>query len=142
MADINTHNLVIDFGKYRGSLWTHVPVSYLKWLANQVSINGSKGPEIARCELKRRGTMTPTIEVSGHAIDSASLRLRRLWHETAENAEEGLHAWLCRMAKEAFDAPENRPGPMHTEFTVIHLDVKWVFAVGELYPTLLSVMPR
>jgi hypothetical protein len=128
---VDTHNLRIKFGKHLGELWTRIPVGYLKWIVNE------KAPDahIAAAELKRRGTVTPTIEISGHAIDSASLRCRRIWHETAVDENEGLHAWLCRMAIAAL---EQSPGAEK----VVHAGIKWVFAHGEAYPTLKTVYPE
>ncbi len=56
---------------------------------------------MARSELDRRGTVVPNIEVSGHAIDRASQQLINKWRKTAKNKNEGLHAWLVRMAEKA-----------------------------------------
>ena len=128
---MNTHGLVIDFGKYSGTLYTRVPVGYLKWM---VQSNHSKA-DIARAELERRGTITPEIDISGHAVDSASNRLLGLWTGT-KNDGEGLHSWLCRMALEAF-----RSGPLDEEGCIRHKGVKWVFEPGE-WPVLKTVMPK
>jgi uncharacterized protein (DUF3820 family) len=126
---INTHNLVVDFGKHKGTLWTRLPVSYLKWLANEKG----KHAEIALAELKRRGTVTPEIEVSGHAIDRASQQCIGKWTEL-RLPNEGLHAWLCRMAKEARDRGR-RKGEKYQ-----HAGMLFVFNEGELYPVLMTVM--
>jgi hypothetical protein len=68
---IDTHNLIVEFGKHKGERWTRVPISYLKWLVNV----GSQYAEIAQAELDRRGTrLTHDINLTGHAIDRASLR--------------------------------------------------------------------
>ena len=135
--EINTHNLRVDFGKHKGELWTRVPVSYLKWLSNQPERNAADiSHDIARAELKRRGTVTPTIEVSGHAIDRASLNCRKIWHQTALDENEGLHAWLCRMAAAALAAKdETKSGKYH------HCGMLFAFEFGECYPTLKTVMP-
>jgi hypothetical protein len=55
---------------------------------------------LAKAEISRRGTVLPTLEISGHAIDRASLACRRTWHENRGN-EEGLNAWLIRICNEA-----------------------------------------
>ena len=136
MSEINTHNLVCDFGKHKGELWTRIPVSYLKWLVNTPARDGSTAPAIAAAELNRRGTVTPTIEVSGHAIDRASLNCRKIWHETALNEEEGLHAWLCRMATEALEKGEKLESGK-----IRYSRMKFVFEDGELYPVLKTVHP-
>ena len=100
MAELNTHGMIVDFGKHKDELWTRVPVNYLKWVVNQVDMAPDR-QNIARAEMERRGTTTPDVDVSGHAIDRASLMLRKTWHETALNDEEGLYSWLCRMTTEA-----------------------------------------
>lgn len=86
----------IDFGRHKGTLWTRVPVSYLKWM---VCAKHQQAPR-AQAELDRRGTTTPDLDVSNHAIDRASLRLRKRWHETRD-ADEGIASWLIRMATAA-----------------------------------------
>lgn len=141
VTEINTHNLVIDFGKHKGSLWTRVPVSYLHWLINAAPLNGSAARAIARAELKRRGTTLPLIEVSGHAIDRASLSCRKIWHQTARDENEGLHAWLCRVAMEALGTqpPERAQGAAGAE--IIYLGMKLIFVFGESYPALKTVHP-
>jgi uncharacterized protein (DUF3820 family) len=96
MDPLNTHGYEMRIGRHRGELITRVPVSYLKWMVRERHAEGA----YAAAELDRRGTVTPEIEVSGHAIDSASLRCRKIWHET-RGEDEGLHAWLCRMAAAA-----------------------------------------
>ena len=32
---IDTNNLIVNFGKHNGELWTRVPLDYLQWLVNQ-----------------------------------------------------------------------------------------------------------
>jgi hypothetical protein len=118
----------------RGELWTRIPVSYLKWLVNQPKMNPADcAAEIAAAELKRRGTVTPSLEISGHAIDSASLRCRVIWHQT-RGPQEGLHAWLCRMSAATLELDPRAEA-------IVYAGIKWVFAQGEIYPTLKTVMP-
>ena len=93
---IDTHGMICDFGRHKGTPYTRMPVNYLLWMVNG---NHSRA-EIAQAELYRRGTTVPELDISGHAIDRASLRCRRTWHETRGD-DEGLHAWLCRLSKEA-----------------------------------------
>lgn len=128
---MNTHGLKLDFGKYDGQLYTRVPVSYLLWMVQC----GHSRQEIAKAELDRRGTTVPNIEVSGHAIDSASLRLRKRWHETAKSKDEGLHSWLIRVAEEALE----RKKP-NSDGVVFHNGIKFVFDFGE-WPVLKTCMP-
>jgi hypothetical protein len=128
---MNTHNLVVDFGAHRGEPYTRLPVSYLKWMVQCRHIRA----DVAKAELARRGTVTPTLDISGHAIDSASLRLRGLWHETATSPNEGLHAWLVRMCAEALAA-----GEMDAENCIYYRGIKLVFEPGE-WPILKTCMP-
>ena len=128
---MNTHGLIIDFGKHSGTLYTRVPVGYLKWM---VQSNHPKA-DIARAELERRGTVTPEIDISGHAIDSASNRLLGVWTGTKTEGE-GLNAWLCRLALEAF-----KSGPLDDEGCIRYKGIKWVFDPGE-WPVLKTVIPK
>lgn len=134
MSDINTHGLICDFGKHAGTLWTRVPVGYLFWMVNQPDMSVER-KQIAQSELNRRGSVLPTIEVSGHAIDRASLRFRKIWHQTAVNTDEGLHAWLCRVAAEAFASGEKL-----SSGKILHLGINFVFEEGAEWPVLKSVM--
>lgn len=94
---MNTHNLVCDFGRHRGTLYTRLPISYLKWMMNELKGNRA---EIAKAELKRRGTVTPTIDISGHAIDRASQVCLDIWQrETCDGKFKGIHSWLVEICE-------------------------------------------
>lgn len=101
---IDTHGLKIGFGRHKGDLYTRVPCSYLFWMVNQ----STREHEIAKAELDRRGYVDmPPLEVSGHAVDSASNRCLGSWNKTKimqGSNHEGLHAWLMRISKEALQA--------------------------------------
>lgn len=146
---INTHNLRIEFGKHKGELWTRVPVSYLKWLVNTPStfplsprMQNAAAPavDIAKAELERRGTFTPTVEVSGHAIDRASLSCRKTWHQTAKDDQEGLHAWLCRVAAEALATQPSERAALAESAKIPYLGMLFAFEFGECWPVLKTVM--
>jgi hypothetical protein len=128
---MGTHGLICDFGRHAGVPYTRIPVNYLKWM---VQARHNKA-NVAKAELERRGTVTPDVDVSGHAIDSASLRLRGLWHDTAKSDGEGLHAWLVRMCTEALAINK-----MDEEGSVFYKGMKMVFEKGE-WPVLKTVMP-
>lgn len=130
--DINTHHIRIGFGKHAGELWTRLPISYLRWMVNQ----DTRDADIAKAELARRGIslLDRPVEISGHAIDSASLRLAKYWKRDHQD-DEGLHAWLMRKAVDALDHHKaDGQGRIH------HNDVRFIFEFGELYPTLKTVM--
>jgi hypothetical protein len=129
---INTHGVTMQNGRWAGQLITRVPVSYLKWMVQC----GHGQAELARAELTRRGTVTPSLEISGHAVDRASLRCRAIWHETARDQEEGLHAWLVRISTEALAQAR----PDH-EGVVYYLGMKLVFEPGE-WPVLKTIYPK
>jgi len=141
--EIDTHNLTVTFGKHRGERWTRVPVSYLRWLVNLADpplATRSAGPnnrEIAQAELDRRGISAADrlVEISSHAIDSASLRCLRHWKSTRRDQNEGLHAWLNRRSEEALNsgAPDHE-GRIHYE------GLRFVFEIGALFPVLKTVM--
>jgi len=86
--EINTHNLEVNFGKYKGELWTRIPLSYLRWCVNE----GAQA-EIAKAELVRRGSsQLPTVEISNHAMDRATLRLRKWYTEDWEKKPKKTQA--------------------------------------------------
>lgn len=127
---MNTHNVQCDFGKHKGMLYTRMPVNYLKWM---VQCQHSRS-EIAKAELDRRGTVTPDLDISGHAIDRASLKLRKTWHES-RGKDEGIHAWLVRICTEALAEfePDN-------EGRIFYNGMKLIFESGE-WPVLKTIMP-
>jgi len=128
--EINTHGELISFGKHKGERWTRIPVSYLRWLANEFET----WRPMAVAELKRRGTtLDQAVEISGHALDRASLNCRRLWYDTSEEGE-GLNAWLIRIATEALESKGQKE-------LVRYKGLKMIFTFGEYYPVLKTVMP-
>lgn len=126
---MNTHGLRIEFGKHKGELFTRIPVSYLRWMINDKTPQS----EIARAEFERRGDTMPKVELSGHAIDNASLRVRKIWHETRlEN--EGLYSWLQRMTLEAIKQGATIGDRIH------YKGMKFCIADGEEFPVLKTIM--
>ena len=126
---------MVDFGKHKGERWTRIPLSYLRWLINE----RTQYSDIAKAELERRGAdliFKKEVELSGHAIDKASLRLRKRWHETKIDENEGLFSWLERMAGEALTVSFNSE-----QTNIIYKGIKFAFMRGEIYPVLKTVMP-
>ena len=134
MDDIDTHKLICGFGKHRGMLWTRVPVGYLFWIVNN-PVFAEGITHVAQSELNRRGSILPAIEVSGRAIDRASLRFRHIWHRTALSQREGLHARLCRMAVQAL-----KDGRKLASGKILYSQMKFAFEEGSEWPVLKSVM--
>lgn len=128
---MNTHGVKINYGKYSGELITRLPISYIRWMINQ----NAPMVDYARAELERRGDTMPTVEISGHAIDKASLRVRKIWHET-RGQEEGLYSWLSRIVLEALEKGEKMD-----EEQYYYLGMKLVVARGAEFPSLKSIMP-
>lgn len=119
-----THNLIIQFGKHKGERWTRVPISYLKWLANEGLGENSK---IAKMELERRGSVMPrTLQLSGHSVDRAS-QITDEWKKT------GVYSWLQSKAEMALFMAEGKEVVEYGGF-------KFCFAYGEYYPTLKTIM--
>lgn len=102
---INTHHLTIATGKHAGELYTRLPVGYLRWMIN---VGHSEAPT-AQAELDRRGTIMPTLDVSAHAIDRASLQALDIWQATRK-PDEGIAAWVHRIASEALHVEPRAPG--------------------------------
>ena len=132
MSALNTHGWTMPKGRHKGEPITRVPVSYLKWMVNA----RHQYAEYAQAELDRRGTVTPEMEISGHAIDRASLLCRWAWHEM-RGEDEGLHAWLVRMATEALKQGE--PGKQDGRYEWRGLSFR--FEMDGVWPVLKTVLP-
>lgn len=127
---MDTHGLIIEFGKHKGELFTRLPVSYLRWMMNE----RTQQWEIAQAEFERRGDTMPEVELSGHAIDNASIRCRKIWHET-RGEDEGLYSWLQRVTLEAIERGEKMPSGK-----IKYLGMKFVVHQGEEFPVLKTIM--
>ena len=127
---IQSHDIKINYGKHKGQLITRIPISYIRWMINE------KAPmyEIAQVEFERRGDTMPKIELSGHAIDKASLRVRKIWHQTRKE-NEGIYSWLQRISIEALKFGEKSEGGK-----IKYLGMKLVITEGEEYPSLKTIM--
>ena len=133
---VNTHNEVLKFGKHKGERWTRVPIGYLKWILNEMEPT-QNAYIMAEAELERRGDTMPTeVEISNHAIDKASLRVRRMWHED-RGEDEGLYSWLVRISTEAL-SEKNQQNEQNERIN--WKGCKLVFTYGNFYPTLKTVM--
>lgn len=122
----DTHNKFIEFGKHKGERWTRVPVSYLRWIANE---SQGMNREMAESELERRGTTIPTeVELSGHAIDRAS-------QMTDEWIKKGVHSWLTIIAGEAMKEVIDSE-------VVYYKGFKFVFKIGNHFPILKTIMKK
>ncbi len=125
--------MIVDFGKYQGERWTRIPISYLKWLVN----SNSQHANIAQAEMDRRGITTPTdLELSGHAIDRASMYCIQQWRHT-KNKHEGLFSWLYRKAVAALS--EGEVIGLESEGR-LYEGMKFIYKFGEIYPTLVTII--
>lgn len=131
---VNTHGVLMEFGKHTGERITRVPLSYLKWMANTSTNEKWRG--LAKAELERRGSSLPSIELSAHAIDNASLRALDLWHRFS-NTGEGLHSWLQRMVLEALEKGERSEGDR-----IAYRGMILVIVEGEEFPVLKTVFVK
>lgn len=137
------HHKVVTFGKYRGERWTRVPLAFLRWCVNQLN---DPAKTLAELELKRRGATnyTVAIELSAHSIDRASVQLYDVWQATREE-NEGLHTWLAKTAKEAYDYlgiesfDEASNGERSQDVETCRNGIKYVFMIGRYYPVLKTV---
>lgn len=129
---LNTHDFMMPNGKHRGERITRIPLSYLKWMVNE----RHSLADYAQAELGRRGVSLEGqgLDISGHAIDGASLRVRDTWHKT-RGPDEGLHAWLLRLGQEALEkGTESEPGKRTWQGVV------FVFETSGVWPVLKTVM--
>jgi hypothetical protein len=90
--------------------------------------------EIAKAEFERRGDTMPKVELSGHAINNASLRVLSIWQKWSKDGE-GIYSWLQRMTLEALEHGE----PLD-DSTYRYKGMKFCIAEGEEFPTLKTVM--
>ena len=148
-TDVNTHDLIIGFGKHAGERWTRVPVDYLKWLIDQKPNprfeDQAENRKIALAELRRRGIAASDLErleLSEHAIDRAAETCFSVFradrkYDRNKNPEEGLCAWLRRVATEAMENGKLDP----VDDTVYRWKrMRFVIKRGEAHPTLVTVM--
>ena len=128
---IDTHDMRIQFGRHEGERYTRLPVSYLRWMVN----DDVRDAHIARAELERRGIplVDLPVEISGHAIDRASLWCRKIWHQNRKE-DEGLNAWLIRITTEAM--ARTKPDD---EGRIHYCGLRLIIEDGELYSTLKTV---
>jgi len=135
---LNTHDVVIDYGRHRGERFTRLPISYLKWMVRE----SAPQHEYAKSELTRRGTSTPAIEVSGHAIDRFSQRFLGIWQQHCEMTGEtvGLWSYLNRLAGEAWHYLQTDPEVDAEGDRVVFIGITWVFATNGQWPVVKSVM--
>jgi len=125
-------NPVIDFGKHKTMPYSRVPVAYLRWMVN----SQHERSNLAEIELKRRNTVLPTMEISGHATDRASLLFLQKWR-SARTTDEGIHSWLHRTAEQAIAS-----GNTDDKGRFIHEDMLFAFTDLETnrWPVLKTVM--
>jgi len=128
---VETHGLLIEFGKYKGQRWTRLPLHYLKWLANDAQGEPNR---LAKLELDRRGVILEEIklELSAHSIDRASQNCRKEWHTTKREGE-GLYSWLLRVASEVM---------VEGQEVAYGNGLKFIYQWGEYFPVLKTVMPH
>lgn len=122
---------VVPTGRHKGTPWTRVPVSYLLWMVNVRHTHGEK----AREELERRGTVFPEIDITGHAIDRASLCCKGVWQKDRKK-DEGLNAWLVRASLEAMKLND-----LDKKGRYLYLRLRFVIELDGVWPVLLTVIP-
>lgn len=124
-------NVRLSFGKYNGERITRVPPGYLVYMVQ----NQTPLWEEAAMELERRGTIFPTLEVTGHALDRASQRLLGVWTGD-RHGNEGLHSWLIRVATEALECGVEEGN------RIVWKNIGFVFNLEYAAPVLKTVMNR
>lgn len=130
---IDTHNMVVDFGRHFGERYTRVLISYLRWMVNEPHPKA----EIAMAELDRRGVplVQDPVEISGHAVDSASMRVWKIWRKTRKSPKIGLHAWLIDTVVDALAT-----GEPSEDGRISYNGMILVLTRGELWWTLKTIM--
>ena len=188
---INTHNIKLDFGRHNGVLLTRIPLSYVKWMINEldksrqfcnkkeidklIQLDFPNTPidsildnikkdwirthqnlvlphiyywsDLARAELERRGDTLPKVEISGHAIDKASLRVLDKWRDfnrlsqriskdlnNEKPLKKGLYSWLTDITLEALQHNDFKNNKYH------YLGMKLAIEKGNEFPVLKTIM--
>lgn len=86
---------------------------------------------MAESELKRRGTTIPSeVELSGHAIDRASMMDDNEWQEAG-----GVHSWLTVISNEASKLVVD-------DEVVLYKGYRFVFVIGNHYPVLKTIIDK
>lgn len=143
--DINTHGLSIGFGKHSGTLWTRLPISYLKWmseirldrLCKLPSGEEVRAEQIADTELMRRGvTFNGDVEISIHAINRVSQKYLDLFIKTRKN-NEGIMSWIEGHATAAIHGYGLFRG--QPEVTIEQAGMKFVFEMTTVTPLVKTV---
>ncbi|MCH8243851.1 MAG: hypothetical protein IH897_14745, partial [Planctomycetes bacterium] len=124
---------VMPHGRHKGKSIQRIPINYLKWMVNARHSHG----EHARGELRRRGTVTPNLEISGHALNRASMLLWGRW-EATRHENEGLHAWLVRMSEAALKFGRAEYG---CKDRLAYRGMSFRFEIDCEWPVLKTVMP-
>jgi hypothetical protein len=135
VRDLNTHHVLMDFGRHNGERLTRVPVGYVRWMTIAPSLPEHDPPwrELAKAEYARRGTSRVGIELSPEAIDMASLHMRRIWLGAALK-NEGLCAWLQRVAADSIGT-----GEALSDGSISYLGMRFVIEEGEEFPLLRAI---
>jgi hypothetical protein len=136
MSDTPASTYVLTFGRHQGLQIKDVPAGYLLWMTNQPSQEGADwnmAVSEAAAELARRGTVVPTCDISGHALDRASLRCWQQWRQDRSEGE-GLHAWLCRLVAEI--DPQTSGTYQHPR-----LGIRFAVDFGARWPLVKTIMP-
>jgi len=130
---LETHYYRLKTGQHRGEKITTVSRQYLFSMVQ----GKHKEAEYAVAELERRGTKKLSIDISGHAVDSASLYCLKHWKRLS-NDNEGIHSWVGRMAEEALLYAAQRDFDIHkNKFT--YKGLVFVYDTKDAFPMLLSL---
>ena len=121
--------VIVYGGKHDGKPITRVPAVFLQWM---VSVKHPLAAD-ARRELKRRGTVMPSLEISGHALDRASLKCHHQWKKDRRD-DEGLHAWLLRISAEAIRTAKPKGD------AIFYKGLRFIFEFDCEWPVLKTVM--
>ncbi|GMW01486.1 MAG: hypothetical protein AMXMBFR84_26230 [Candidatus Hydrogenedentota bacterium] len=130
---VDPHTYVLKNGRHAGKVLTHVPVDYLKWMVNIRHTEAAA----AQTELERRGTVTPDLDISGHAIDRASMYLLD-FYRVSRLKDEGLHAWLVAISGLALNHGKRKPGEQG-DLQIKFCGIKFCFAIDCEWPVLKTV---
>lgn len=97
MLPLDTRFILCSHPRVNGQGYTAIRITLLKRIAESSHLSA----KFAKAELLRRGHTDIPIEISDHAIDSASSRYWKVWVQK-RRAQQGILSWLKEEAVKAY----------------------------------------
>ena len=127
------HHRIVRCGKLQGKRLVRVHIDELRLMAAGDTVDAP----YAKAELARRGTPSGAgLVITHHSVDRASIHCLPIWKATRLSANEGLYAWLHRMARLALE-PDN--GYLKAADEIVYGGIVFAFNVEGSVPVLTTI---